>query len=88
MKLSLILNVIDPRIGGVMVMGERGTGKTTAVRALADLLPQIRVRLSDGRAPPRPRKEKVSVHAHIISIVAQVAGFPCRVVFPAGWLHV
>lgn len=44
MKLSLILNVIDPRIGGVMVMGERGTGKTTAVRALADLLPQIRVR--------------------------------------------
>ena len=41
MKLALILNVIDPRIGGVMVMGERGTGKTTAVRALADLLPDI-----------------------------------------------
>ena len=79
MKLSLILNVIDPRIGGVMVMGERGTGKTTAVRALADLLPQIRVRLSDGRAPPCPRKEKASVHAHIIGIVAQVAGLPCRV---------
>ena len=44
MKLSLILNVVDPRIGGVMVMGDRGTGKTTAVRALADLLPQLRVR--------------------------------------------
>ena len=43
MKLSLILNVVDPRIGGVMVMGDRGTGKTTAVRALADLLPQLRV---------------------------------------------
>ncbi len=44
MKLALILNVVDPRIGGVMVMGDRGTGKTTAVRALADLLPDIRVR--------------------------------------------
>lgn len=43
MKLALILNVIDPLIGGVLVMGHRGTGKSTAVRALADLLPQISV---------------------------------------------
>ena len=43
MKLSLILNVIDPKIGGVMIMGDRGTGKTTAVRALADLLPEMKV---------------------------------------------
>jgi len=43
MKLSLILSVIDPQIGGVLIMGHRGTGKSTAVRALADLLPQIRV---------------------------------------------
>ena len=43
MKLSLILNVIDPKIGGVMIMGDRGTGKSTAVRALVDLLPEIRV---------------------------------------------
>src|SRR6185312_4379789 len=42
-KLGLILNVIDPSIGGVLMMGHRGTGKSTAVRALADLLPQIRV---------------------------------------------
>nr|YP_009538635.1 chlorophyll biosynthesis [Phacus pleuronectes]AYQ93663.1 chlorophyll biosynthesis [Phacus pleuronectes] len=43
MKLSLILNVIDPKIGGVMLMGERGTGKSTVVRALVDLLPPIEV---------------------------------------------
>src|SRR5262245_16733811 len=41
MKLALLLNVIDPFIGGVIVMGHRGTGKSTAVRALADLLPTI-----------------------------------------------
>ena len=43
MKLALLLNVIDPKIGGVMIMGDRGTGKSTAIRAIADLLPQILV---------------------------------------------
>lgn len=43
MKLALILNVIDPKIGGVMIMGDRGTGKSTTIRAIADLLPEIEV---------------------------------------------
>ncbi|HEV8187741.1 MAG TPA: magnesium chelatase ATPase subunit I [Pyrinomonadaceae bacterium] len=43
MKLALLLNVVDPLIGGVLIMGHRGTGKSTAVRALADLLPKITV---------------------------------------------
>ncbi|MDJ0901296.1 MAG: magnesium chelatase ATPase subunit I [Xenococcus sp. MO_188.B8] len=47
MKLSLILNVIDPKIGGVMIMGDRGTGKSTTIRALADLLPEIDVVAGD-----------------------------------------
>jgi len=47
MKLALILNVIDPRIGGVMIMGDRGTGKSTTIRAVADLLPAIKIVADD-----------------------------------------
>lgn len=42
-KKALILNAINPSIGGVLIKGDKGTGKTTAVRALADLLPSIKV---------------------------------------------
>ena len=43
MKRALVLNAIDMRIGGVLIRGERGTGKSTAARALAILLPEIDV---------------------------------------------
>lgn len=41
MKLALILALINPAVGGVLLIGPRGTGKTTAVRSLADLLPEV-----------------------------------------------
>ncbi len=43
MKLALILNVINPRLSGVLIRGEKGTGKSTAVRSLAHILPEIEV---------------------------------------------
>ena len=41
MKLALLLNAINPSIGGVLIEGEKGTAKSTAVRALASLLPPM-----------------------------------------------
>ncbi len=41
MKLALILALINPSVGGVLLIGPRGTGKTTAVRSLIDLLPEV-----------------------------------------------
>ncbi len=43
MKLCLILNAINPHVGGLLIRGEKGTAKSTAVRALADILPEIEV---------------------------------------------
>ncbi len=48
MRRALVLNAVDPRIGGVLIRGERGTAKSTAARALAALLPRVKV-VSDCR---------------------------------------
>ncbi|MCA1899374.1 MAG: ATP-binding protein [Chloroflexi bacterium] len=55
MKRALILNAVDTRIGGVLIRGERGTAKSTAARALAALLPRVKV-VQDCRFGCDPNK--------------------------------
>jgi magnesium chelatase subunit D len=56
MRLALVLNAINPRLGGVLIRGEKGTAKSTAVRALVGLLPEIMVVVGChyGCDPARP----------------------------------
>jgi Mg-chelatase subunit ChlI len=73
MRRALILNAVDPRIGGVLIRGERGTAKSTAARALAALLPQVQVvgNCRFGCDPVNPAawctecRERHSEHNHL-----------------------
>ncbi len=65
MKLAMVLTAIDPGIGGVLVFGDRGTGKSTAVRALAALLPPIDA--VEGCPINAPRPELCPEWAHVTS---------------------
>lgn len=58
LKLGMILNVIEPDIKGILIIGDRGTGKSTTIRAFANLLPDILVVKGDpyNRAPISIRK--------------------------------
>ncbi|MFW9902247.1 MAG: magnesium chelatase subunit D family protein [Candidatus Thorarchaeota archaeon] len=61
MKLALILNAINPKIGGLLIKGTKGTAKSTAVRALADLLPEIDI-IKDCPFNCNPHNLKESCH--------------------------
>lgn len=52
MRIALLLTIINPAIGGVLLIGPRGTGKTTAVRSLIDLLPDVEVSDCEESALP------------------------------------
>lgn len=43
LKLAILINAINPKIGGLLIRGPKGSGKSTIVRALADILPKISV---------------------------------------------
>jgi len=68
MKLALQLNVIDPKIGGVMIMGDRGTGKSTTIRAIADLLPEIEIVKDD---PFNSHKSDLDLMGNDVKIAIQ-----------------
>lgn len=68
MKLALQLNVIDPKIGGVMIMGDRGTGKSTTIRAIADLLPEIEIVKND---PFNSHKSDLELMGNEVKIAIQ-----------------
>ncbi len=78
MKLALILNVIDPRISGVLIRGEKGTAKSTAVRALADILPEIPVVAGDAfqRAPDDHWRDGLPADALVVWRKVRVVELP------------
>jgi len=43
LKLTILINAINPKIGGLLIRGPKGSGKTTVVRGLADILPKVKV---------------------------------------------
>ncbi len=69
MKLALTLTAVDPSIGGVLVFGDRGTGKSTAVRALAALLPPIEIaKGSPYNLPPGDGEAAETVATPVIDL--------------------
>ncbi|PID54359.1 MAG: magnesium chelatase [Micrococcales bacterium] len=80
MGLALILTTISPQIGGVLVRGEKGTAKSTAVRALAAVLPPIDVfdgdRYSVDPAEPQPHSPDGPVTGEIVSRPVRLVELP------------
>ncbi|MFP4030103.1 MAG: ATP-binding protein [Desulfococcaceae bacterium] len=80
MKLALILNIIHPGLSGVLIRGEKGTAKSTAVRALADILPEIEV-FRDDPFGLNPREE-AETRQEIARILNPGAAEPAELAVP------
>jgi magnesium chelatase subunit I len=65
LKRALLLNVVNPSIGGVLIRGEKGTGKSIAVRALQDVLPPIDVTGCKFNCRPGDKADKLCVECRI-----------------------
>jgi magnesium chelatase subunit I len=80
MKQALLIAAVDASVGGVLAFGDRGAGKSTAVRALAALLPQIRARrgcpFNSDPALPRPEASPVGDDAEAVEIPTPVVDMP------------
>jgi magnesium chelatase subunit D len=84
LKLALLLNAVSPEVGGVLVRGEKGTAKSTAVRALAKLLPPINVIAGcpyscdpdapNPECPAGPHQEDAPVEERLVRIVELPVG--------------
>jgi magnesium chelatase subunit D len=70
MKRALIFNAIDPTIGGVLITGTRGTAKSTTVRSLAALLPDIEIIKDDpfNSLPDDPEKERMLIPTPFVNL--------------------
>jgi magnesium chelatase subunit I len=79
MKLALLIAMVDPTVGGVLALGDRGTGKSTAVRALAELLPPMRV-VVDCRYHCDPAEPKCDECTRRKNKTAKTANVPVPVV--------
>ena len=84
MKLALMLNAINPAIGGVLIMGHRGTAKSTSVRALADLLPQRETHLLEASMQVQNNTEKILLNetpsGHVPMVTLPLSATEDRVV--------
>ena len=85
MKLALALNVIDPKIGGVIIMGDRGTGKSTTIRAITDpfnshpndfelMSDDIRTKIEQGLQPESVLKKVMMVDLPLGATEDRVCG--------------